>query len=148
MEMVRRKDMISRRLPCRLTEVESVDRCKELAGAVEEREESSQLHEAAKERTKELKEALAAREGRVTTISKVISSNTETRDVECCVILDYNQSRVLTQRTDTDAIVSIRPMNEEELQMEIYADGEEADPIALKAVVEDYFKRRSGEDDV
>lgn len=147
MEMVRRKDLISRRLPCRLTESENVERCKELAGAVEEREEAAMTFEAAKERTKELKDVVVAREGRVTTISKVISSNTETRDVDCCVILDYGQSRVLAQRTDTDAIVSVRPMNEEELQMEIYQEGEEADPVALKKVVEEYFSRRSSEED-
>lgn len=147
MELIIRRDLISRRLPCRLSESENIAKCREQAGALEEQKEAEQRLETVKSRAKESKDALGIQEGRVAVIGKVITSNTETRDVDCAVIIDYVEKRVLTRRSDTGQIVSVRNMNDEELQMEVYPDGEEADPVTIAEIVKEYFSNRTGADD-
>ena len=89
--VIARKELQSRRLPCRLTEEEKIERCKDLAGAVEQEAEARAAWDMAKERVKTMKEALDACSGRVFDISQVINSGTETRSVDCRTVMDYEK---------------------------------------------------------
>lgn len=143
--MIIRRELQSRRLPCRLTEEEKIERCRDMAGAIGEQAEEQARVDNRAEALKLAKENLAHKAGRVASIGKVISSGTETRDVECRTILDYDKKTVVTQRTDTEAVVFVRNMNDSELQAEIYEDGQLADVETVRAAIQAFFNRGGDE---
>lgn len=102
-----------RNLPVKLTESETLTRGEELARTVEQ----YKAEEAAeKDRAKKAKEGLLALRTRMETLSRVVDTRTEHRDIPCG--WHYARATLTAQlvRRDTGEVVETRPMTQAERQ--------------------------------
>jgi hypothetical protein len=100
-------------LPCKLSEVEKVTRGRELASKMEEREQVQLQAEEAKSAFKTKTQGLDAQ---IDELKRIVLDGSERREIECFYHKDFENSTVLTIRTDTGEEVDSRRMTPEERQ--------------------------------
>lgn len=108
--------MKTRWLPVKLTESELLDRGRKMAEVVRERSRT-ELEKANAMKT--YGETLKELNGEVSTLSRVISTGEEHREVEVYENKDYAEKTIKIFRADTHELVSSRSMDSSELQEEI-----------------------------
>lgn len=100
-------------LPVKLTELEILERSRELAATIGE-------HDAAQARQKEsakrLKDVVDTHEKTIRTLGLVVQSGEEHRPVECEWQADLGKRLLKLVRMDLGDVVRSRPMTDEELQ--------------------------------
>lgn len=102
-----------RNLPVKLTESETLMRGEELARTVEQ----YKAEEAAeKDRAKKAKEGLLALRTRMETLSRVVDTRVEHRDIPCGWAFRHADLTAVLHRRDTGEIVETRPMTMTERQ--------------------------------
>src|SRR5262245_35090842 len=105
--------MITRKLPCLLTDEDLLDRGKQLANA----EHDYGLVEAElKEAKADFKDQLDAIEERISELTTAIRDRVETRDVECSINNNFGTLQKEVIRSDTGEIVETYTMTEAERQ--------------------------------
>lgn len=107
------QESFTKLLPCKLTEVEKVTRGRELASKMEE---SEQVALQAKEAHTAFKGRLEGFAAVIDDLKRIVLDGTERREVECFYHKDFENSTVLTIRTDTGEEVDSRRMTPEERQ--------------------------------
>lgn len=108
--------MVTRRLKCRLTDDEILERGQQLANAEHAWQKTE---EERKETNAEFKESLDTIDARIAALTKAIRDRVEERDVECEVRPDYRVGKNLVIRIDTEETVEALDMTEAERQMEL-----------------------------
>lgn len=100
-------------LPCKLSDIEKVTRGRELASKMEEREQVQLQAEEAKSAFKTRTQGLDAQ---IDELKRIVLDGSERREIECFYHKDFENSTVLTLRTDTGEEVDSRRMTPEERQ--------------------------------
>lgn len=72
----------------------------------------------------DLNSRLKASSEKIHRLQEALEKNTEEKDVECELRLDADGQRVLTVRLDTNTVVDVRPLSDEERQGELIFDSE------------------------
>ena len=109
--------MPTRKLPVQLNDEEIADRGRAVAKAVEER---AALQEAKKEADADINGKIKEQGGIIRTLSRVIATGTEEREIEVEVKKDNESRTVSVIREDTGEVVETRPMTAEELQQNLF----------------------------
>jgi hypothetical protein len=100
-------------LPCKLSDIEKVTRGRELASKMEEREQVQLQAEEAKSAFKTKTQGLDAQ---IDELKRIVLDGSERREIECFYHKDFENSTVITIRTDTGEEVDSRRMTVEERQ--------------------------------
>lgn len=112
----RKEEFLDRSLPCRLGrgdyEEKGVELRKELDLLAIEKSE-------AKETMAGCKARIAAREGEVSRLGKILRTGQEERLVRCSKVTDYLAGEVRVSRTDTGEVIEHRPLLAHEMQKEL-----------------------------
>jgi len=112
--------VITRKLPCILTDEEVLERGEQLAAA--EHAYTATDNER-KEAAKRFKNALTAIDRRLTELSDAIRDRVESRDVECRWALDFNSDCRLLLRVDTgEQIESVQGIPDADRQQALGLD--------------------------
>ncbi len=104
---------ITRRLICLLTELDILERGKELAKSEHDWSEREAVR---KTENDAHKKALAAIEGRISELAYAIRDHQEERDVECVIDEDWAVMKKFLRRTDTGDVVETYEFTEKERQ--------------------------------
>lgn len=114
-----------RRMECELTEPERDSFGRELANL---REEYADLEALASRMAKGYREDLEVKWERMGTISGLLRSGKEDRDVDCIIVPDHSTMSVIYKRADTGDVVFERAMTEDERQGRFtFESGEEGE---------------------
>jgi hypothetical protein len=138
-QIIVREHMSTRRLPCRLTEAQLDEKVRTLARVTRDEQQREGAVATASDALKTAKEELKAVQGERHRLADCITTGREERQVECDEVHDYRVSRVYTRRSDTGAIVGVRDMTDQELQMTILPDGTAMSAEDLEEAVRLFF---------
>jgi hypothetical protein len=101
------------KLPCKLTSYELMEAGKKLSQSVSE---VHGIQNAKKLAASEFKAKEERAQGEVSEIARTIATETEMREVVCCLHYHYDEDTVITIREDTGETVDARRMKEHERQ--------------------------------
>lgn len=103
-------------LECKLTKEEFIERSKELA--YQNTNKAKDTFSKA-EMTSQYNSKIKSAEAQIDYLSRTISSGKETREIDCIWDYDYENNEKTLTRTDTNVIIEIKKLTQEELQMNI-----------------------------
>lgn len=127
-------------LPVPLTKEELLQRADRLSWTLAELRALEIEQEAAKKRMKEKHDEL---KGEVSGLTKTVRERTEERTVEVVILLDDDNKKVYSVRTDSGEVISTRPMRNDEQQLELERD--RLAPKLLEAIERFEAKRAADE---
>jgi hypothetical protein len=123
--------IVTRRLPCRLTRLEALDRAQRLVELLDA------LNDKLKEKAQVLKDFgidIKDLQGEVNGMRLIVKHNEENRTVDCRELFDFRAGLVHLVRLDTgDEVGDPRHITNEERQLNYFNTIEELDPTPLTA---------------
>jgi hypothetical protein len=114
--MEKEKVYIKKSLPVTLTEMELLQKAKELAKL---QQDKTSAEEQAKSAAATFKDKIAGAQSNINILSRDISNGYEYRDVDCYWEMDYKTRKKNLIRTDTGEVVKTEEISASEMQKEM-----------------------------